>query len=140
MKNKVFVNYSEWHIGGGEICAGQENDSWPSYEDNIRGFSVDSITLENVTPYHKELAVVLPEKLPVGLWVVVARYYDGGTFGSTSGYGSIEGVFETDVEAQEMEQKIRIGKAPGEGYKPWAGYFSGLEDVEVHLVALVKNV
>jgi hypothetical protein len=22
MKNKVFVNYSEWHIGGGEICAG----------------------------------------------------------------------------------------------------------------------
>ena len=139
MKTSLFVNYSESHESGGEICAGQENDSWPSYETEYQSYSVDSITLKNVTPYHEEIVHDLPEPQPNGLWVVVARYSDGGTFGSTSGYGSVEGVFNTRAEADARVKEIESGGGSRKGYTPWNGYFSDLEGVEVHLVPLVTE-
>lgn len=138
MKTTLFVNYSEEHLGGGEICEGQENDAWPSHEDVIQRFDVDNITLKNVTPYHEEVLFDLPEPTPVGLFVVVAHYYDGGTFGRTCGYGSIEGVFSTHEEAQARATDIEKGAPSIKGYTPWTGYFAGLERTEVVLAPLLK--
>lgn len=134
----LFVNYSEEYLGGGEICAGQENDAWPSHEDTIQRFTVDNITLSNVTPYHETVEYDLTTPLPVGLFVVVAHYYDGGTFGRTCGYGSIEGVFATHEEAQARADAIDKGAPSVRGYTPWTGYFAGLERTEVVLAALLK--
>lgn len=138
MKTTLFVNYSETHLGGGEICAGQENDAWPSYEDVFQDFCVENITLKNVGPYHETIEYDLPEPTPVGLFVVVVRYYDGGTFGRTCGYGSIEGVFATHEEAQARAKDLENGGKSIHGYNRWDSYFAGLERTEVVLAAIVK--
>jgi hypothetical protein len=139
VKTTLFVNYSESHVSGGEICAGQENYSWPSYETEYQSYDVESITLKNVSPYHEEIIHDLPDPKPNGLWVVVARYSDGGTFGSTSGYGSIEGVYDTRKEAQARADELEKGGSSRKGYTPWTGYFSDFEGVEIHLVPLVTE-
>lgn len=135
---KVFVNYKERHEGGGEICAGEENDDWPSHETSYYSFETTDVTLVNTTPYHENLEIDLPEPMPMGLWTVVARYSDGDTFGSSSGHGSIEGVFLTEEEAKTRAKEIKDGGKSIRGYSPWTGYFSDLEGVDINLVPLRK--
>lgn len=71
------------------------------------------------------------------VWMVVVRYFDGGTFGRTNGYWKIIDVYKTDEEAYAKAKEIKEDKRTwrelkkGE-YQPWKSYFSGLEDVEVH--------
>lgn len=135
---KVFVNYKEEYVSGGEICEGQENDPWPSHEDTIYDFETVDVTLVNTNPYHETLEIELPSPLPQGLWTVVARYSDGDTFGSSVGHGSIEGVFLTEDEALARAQEIQNGGKSIYGYTRWDGYFAGLEGVDVKLVPLRK--
>lgn len=134
----LFVNYSEEYLGGGEICEGQEDSAWPSHEDSLQVFTVENITLTNATPYHEEVEFDLPNPTPVGLFVVVAHYADGGTFGRTCGYGSIEGVYLTHEEAQARADAIVAGAPSIKGYTPWDGYFASLQETEVVLAAILK--
>lgn len=115
-KTLVFVNYREQHLHGGEICKGQENDAWPSFEDSYQSFDLLSITKENVSPYHEQFLLHIP-KGTKGLHVVVVRYRDGGTFSSTSGYGSIQGVFLTAEEARGLAKNIEDGGEDRERYR-----------------------
>ena len=136
---ELFINYEEGVESGGEICAGQENDAWPSYEDTFKWFSVKDITLKNTNPYHETFQC--EGQVPSHLYVVVVRYYDGNTFGRTCGYGHIEAVLKTKEEAEILEKRIWEDNdfISYRGYNPWHGYFSGLEDVEVHKVMVDKE-
>lgn len=70
---------------------------------------------------------------PDYVYLVVVRYSDGGTFGHTTGYWHVSLVTTDRDEALKMETAIRANTLPKEGvYKPWEGYFSSLEDVEIH--------
>lgn len=60
------------------------------------------------------------------VWLVVARYYDGGTFGGTSGLWQIVEVAASAKDAQDIS--AGVARRPG----PWKGYFASLEDVEIH--------
>lgn len=128
----LFVNYKKDYVSGGAICEGQENDPYPQFEDTYYSFSVESITLKNVTPYHEEIEYAGP--IESALWVVVVRYSDGGTFGLSCGYGSIEGVYATQEEAEVRRKELREGGKSITGFNVWDGFFARLQDVEIHLV------
>lgn len=135
----LYVNYEEKYLGGGEQTYPYEEGLYVSHNDVLRSFGVISITLENTSPYHETIDYDLPNPPPNGLFVVVAHYYDGGTFGRTCGYGSIEGVFATHEEAAVRATKIDSGAPSIKGYTPWGGYFAGLERTEVVLVPIVRG-
>lgn len=63
------------------------------------------------------------------IWLIVARYSDGDTFGSSSGEWSIEGVASTLEEASEFR---RLNRWQIE--KKHDNYFGKLEEVELVLV------
>lgn len=95
------------------------------------------------------------------VYAVVVRYSDGSTFGRSTGHGSIQAVLGTAKEAEALAAAIvpdvrpnnngyygyrgitwescREALAAATGHKIgkdfylcWTGYFSSLEDVEVH--------
>lgn len=61
------------------------------------------------------------------VYLAVVRYSDGDTFGQSSGHWHIVGAYST---VKEADQKLKEA-LDGEGYKPWNGYFSSLEDTDV---------
>ncbi|TXH17102.1 MAG: hypothetical protein E6R03_04435 [Hyphomicrobiaceae bacterium] len=63
-------------------------------------------------------------------YLVVARYSDGDTFSHTYGYVHAIRAFANEKDADELSRLVYADKADI-GYKPWKGYFSGLDSVEV---------
>jgi len=136
---KIFLSYSESSSGGG-ICAGQENNSFPDREDEhieftplglyyTKGDSQETIDI-NFDPTIKKDEV----------YMVVVRYYDGDTFGVTYGLWSIEGVFESQKEAENIKKSIenKTYESP-KGYNVWDGYFAGLESVNIWETVIKKG-
>lgn len=73
------------------------------------------------------------------VYLVVVRYQDGNTFGTTYGYWNVHLVTTDQKEAVDRRADILNGtlpKAPGTNYHPWEGYFTHLEDVEIHAFKL----
>jgi hypothetical protein len=76
------------------------------------------------------------------LYLVVVRYTDGGTFGTTHGYHVVKGIFKDDDSAYDFKKQIEDGKLPKSTYDfggrtqecmhEWEGYFASLDSVEVH--------
>jgi hypothetical protein len=77
------------------------------------------------------------------LYLVVVRYTDGGTFGSTKGYWTVKGIFKDDDSAHAFKKLVEDGKCPKRTYEShdgsieemhheWEGYFASLDGVEVH--------
>ncbi len=130
--------YLEYHEGrsGGEICEGQENDSWPSHEDEEIDFSIVAVRLERGEHWLvEEIKTDFDVKVGDAIHVIVARYYDGDTFGRTCGMWKICEVCKTAEEADAIEEKLRhADNSDGKYSWPWFGYFSGLEDIQTHRV------
>lgn len=73
------------------------------------------------------------------VFIVVVRYRDGDSFGSSHGNWTVWAATATEAEAIKIAGSITDGslvkeeeKAKGRVYFPWTGYFNGLEGVEVH--------
>lgn len=128
---KLFVNYSERCLGGGEVCEGEDpNYRFACHEPTYMEFTVDSVTLNHITAYHEEFS--MDSYIPSEVWVVTVIYSDGNTFGHTEGYGRIEAVVRTEGEADIIASKIRKGDYTSRsGYNSWGGYFASLTDVRV---------
>lgn len=135
---RIYVNYKDEYVSGGETVAGQEGEPWPSHEDTIYHFEPTNATLSNVSSYHEDLEVSLTEPLPNALWIVYVRYSTGNTFGRSLGHGSIEGAFVTHDEAKARATEIEKGGPSIKGYTPWDGYFERLESVEITAVPLLR--
>jgi hypothetical protein len=134
----LYLSYQETRSGG-EICEGQENDPWPSHEDEDIEFYPTRI---NKTT---DKAQWMKESIPIDfdalegqdVWVVVVRYGTGGTFGHTNGAWQVMGAFEHQGQAEKLRTSINDDTYVAEnnygcGYICWKGYFESLQDVEVH--------
>lgn len=132
MKNYIYVSYSEYSEGG-EICEGEENDDWPSYEDTQKHVTLESFsTKQPKTPYVEMVKVPFTPVAGRKYYAVDVRYTDCGTFASTHGYMCIPEIFESRLKAEVAAKKIRQGTyMPEQRYHPWTGYFGGLDSVEV---------
>jgi len=126
----LYLTYDE-SMSGGEICEGQENDPWPSHEDEYIEFSLTRCNkTSHLAAWSKE-SVEVDFKPEVGsnIWVVVVRYSKGGTFGRTNGAWNIIGIYKNAEEAKKVEASIHDNSYSG--YKCWSGYFEELERVDV---------
>ena len=70
------------------------------------------------------------------VYLVIVRYSDGNTFGTTYGHWDVYLVTTDQKEAADMGESIRNNTLPKGARKPWDGYFSSLEDVEIHAFKL----
>jgi len=143
MMSDLYVYYTE-DRSGGEICEGDEDSSWPNYEDENIEFEVLEARSVPRQSWIKEV-VKIDDNIKSGdeVYIVVVRYYDGGTFGRTCGYFSFQFATKSYEQAEACERALRKGDASTfdcETFMPWFGYFSGLEDVEIWKVVVDKNI
>jgi hypothetical protein len=75
------------------------------------------------------------------VYLVVVRYRDGGTFGST-GYWKLIGPYLTSKEAYGVEDAINKDAYgdPKKEYMPWRGYFASLTSVGVEIFRLRGDI
>lgn len=66
------------------------------------------------------------------VYVVIVRYQDGDSFGTSHGNWCVAGVATTAEEARKIEAAARLPQKDHSHYREWDGYFSGLEEVEIH--------
>jgi hypothetical protein len=136
----LWMRYSE-----SEHCIQDDfnRDDWSGYSEYQKEFH--PISLHRSQPaewYYEKLELNFDPKEVNKVWIVVARYTDGGTFGCTHGYWKVKAVCKTDDEAYAIKKQIENGTFPKpkyawrgkdhEGMHEWEGYFAALDDVEVH--------
>ncbi len=137
VKKEVYLTYTE-DRSVGEICAGQENDAWPNYEDIYIEFSPDTLSII-AGDWVETIEVDFDPKDYVGkdVYVLVVRYKDGCTFGHSHGNWYVEGAYTDENEVSKIEDQINKGKYKGDD--PWTGYFACLEYVEIHRFTLDRG-
>lgn len=66
-------------------------------------------------------------------WVVIVKYSDGDTFGSSSGNLCAYAAFSHKAEAEKCMKEILAEKSMRKfkAYQPWTGYFNSLESCEI---------
>lgn len=143
----LYMYYEESRSGGG-IQAGEEEQSWPCYNPVYYSFNMRGISLNGNLSYYKEsIDVDWDVKDGEKVFVLIARYGSGGTFGRTHGHFSLQGIFRTE---QEMLEKQAILQKDTDDYKdrknnrqvpyhPWIGYFECLEHFEQYETEVGRN-
>ena len=130
--DRLYLIYTE-HRSGGEVCAGQEDDDWPSHEDeNIDWHLIECRSTRTENHWYQE-EVEIDFQADVGsiVYVVYVRYGTGGTFGHTNGAWVILGIYKTEQEAINVKKSVDDDTYDGRVYKCWTGYFECLESCEV---------
>lgn len=132
---KLYLTYSENHSGGG-IRDGQENDSWPDYNDSYIDFTpveMSTSRKDNMYPHGLLDSEIFGDFEPGDLGhLVINRYSDGDSFSFTSGYWQIAGFFKDGKEAIEVKKSIEEKRYKGNLYIYDGGYFGRPEGVEIH--------
>lgn len=74
------------------------------------------------------------------VFLVVVRYRDGDSFGSSHGNWELWRAVSTAEDALKIKQDILSGElAKRENYLPWESHFCRLEDVEIHCFQIGRN-
>lgn len=119
----------DWDIGDTE-----------GYVENVTATIVDELK-----PYYGcSLGKEFPDSVGLGstLYVVVADYTSGCTFGRTGAQGKILDAFEDPEEAMELAEAARAVKDYGFAHKgqmystDWLGYFEELQSLDVWTVTI----
>jgi hypothetical protein len=115
---------------GGNICKGQENDDWPSHDDECVEFNIDGV---RATPDHwvetKEVYFDPKEYIGKMVYILTVRYDTGNTFGRTLNDWKIVACSTDGEELTKLKKAIE--KDPENGgdlskyidYRSWVGYF-----------------
>jgi hypothetical protein len=140
MDYKLWFRYHETRSGG-EVCEGQENDSWPSYEYEYIDFLPVGLYKDHpdYTFCHGLMNDEVNGEFERGddAYIVIARYSDGDTFTHTNGYWVIIGVYKTADEAHDVSESINRREYDGMRHLPWHGYFSSFENVDTHYMKVL---
>lgn len=134
LESVLHLAYDE-HTYGGEVCEGQEDDPWPSHEDETKEFFLHScsLTSDKAQWMREQFRVDFAPEVGSTVFAVVVRYATGGTFGRTNGCWDILGVFRDITQADQLSESVYDGTY--DGYKCWVGFFESFEQVEIcHLV------
>lgn len=112
---------------GGEICEGEEDSKWPSYEPKQLHTCFHAAYRSEPSARHEEIEVSNAVGNCSSVWLAVVYYTTGNTFSSTEGNPFILGLFPTAALAEEAILKATTSTE----YMPWDGYFSSFERSEV---------
>jgi len=127
--HSLYLTYDE-DAEGGEVCEGEEDSSWPSYEPTYKyvtflkfyrrkpkdRFFYERVEIDKEL-FHKE-----------ELYLAWITYADGDTFSTTYGNTYIVGAYATRGEAKDaVDEALNNTK----GYKPWEGFFSKYDDYHI---------
>lgn len=129
-ESRLYLAYHENRTGG-EICEGQENESWPSHESSHTEVIFERLCRNQPCDrMFYDSFEVDPALIPHSeLFLAVVRYSSGDTFGNSEGNWHTAGVFKTRKEAAKHLEHITSDKYTG--CKPWEGYFESLEGTTV---------
>lgn len=156
---QIALKYHCWDKGGESIDPG---DRWS--EQTPREITWSPTTLhvqreENDIKDAEWISVDFDPKQHIGklVTVVVVRYTDGDTFGTTSGCWAVAGAFVEYQKATELnsyiqsltrEYETKQNRSFTDTYDllrkecqcsiSWLGYFNRLEDVEIHQMILLN--
>mgnify|MGYP001609198866 CR=1 FL=1 len=138
---EIYLTYTESREDG-EIR--DPKDHWSSSEDDLVEFYATGLFTKPGKWQESILVPFLPqENIDKTIYVVVVRYYDGGTFGRTCGLWKVMGALRSKSEVKLLVDLIKDETNSREkqqivapficGFYPcWLSYFAGLEGVEVH--------
>jgi hypothetical protein len=137
----VHYNYSS---EGGEALTNEEwSDRSPEY-----------ITTEFLGAYYfytdsfknkitcKDFEISFNPENVDSVYLVIVKYSDGDTFGTTFGLWDVPLITVSEKSAEICVKQIRkqTGRFKKDAYQPWQGYFSRLEDVSVVKFDLIKHI
>lgn len=136
---KIYVSYDE-STSGGE--AEDPNDEWTHHADRVTDLTIYGLHKSKPSKPNASydgIVILDPEILKLQhVYLVVVRYSDGGTFGRTCGYHMFWSIRATEAEVLADKAMIEAPQDPlDRNFRPWEGYFAGLEDVEIHLLPLL---
>lgn len=124
---------------GGELEEGEElpyGCREPEYiEHEFLGLSLSSDVREECTELTHDLETIEPGEV---LYVGIARYYSGDSFGTTYGYYEVFGVSRNSEELEEECSVINSGTS-NKHYSWVNDYFGGLEHAEVHTFVVTEK-
>ena len=132
----LYIHFNQYQEGG-EICAGEENDSYPSREDT--NYTYTYKYARRSVPAGNDVWSAGTQTLKVGpqvffaekIFLAIVVYSDGDTFGNSFGHHEIIGGYSTRKEAEEVlscVSKEGLDIAGYEGYCNWCGYFNNIQD------------
>ena len=139
----LHLTYTEYSTGGG-VCAGQENDSWPDYEDEHVTFTPGQLFLDRANSGVWSESFEVPFEVERGdvLHVLVVRYGTGDTFSHTDGRWAIMGASKDPKVVADLAKRCDNDSYNGQeegvvsyyydGYAPWRGYFESFQGTEIH--------
>lgn len=127
---KLYLSYKETHTGG----EAESDEQWacrsPSYtEVSFIGLSREEPDT-GFFPEYREIEV--PEALHGAetVFLVIYRYQDGDSFGTSHGNWGVYAAVGTEEEALAIRKDIGDGSSGM--HRPWDGYFKSFEGVEIH--------
>lgn len=133
----LWVSYSEERSGE----ENEEPDQWSSRAPTYITVTVEGLFLEEPDSLYRESVEVMGEltwaRAGEQAYLLVVRYSDGD--GTSYGHAHFEGVYETLKEAEAVAQIINDGSYSNKRYKPWDGFFTKLEGIEIHSMTIDKS-
>lgn len=136
---RVYIEYTSNSTGGERLT----DDRWSVRSDEHITLEVETLyASEPENLFFKDSIEVDPSVLELEeVYLVVARYTTGDTFGTSYGKFHFYSVRGTIEEARRDEAEIRAPlRAVDDRYRPWDGYFERLEDVEIHQMPLRRKL
>lgn len=141
---RLYLVYDE-HRSGGGIREGEEDDPWPSREDEY--IEVHFKALYRQPPsdrfFYDSFEVSDEVYNAEKVHMAVVRYGDGDTFGRSNGHWSVEGIFLTLSEAEktlaELEKDAGKPYTIGKYNKNWHGYFASFEGTQVEIMTVFES-
>lgn len=138
----IYASYVE-HKSGGQVCDGDENEKWPNYEPVETDFELKQVSLhKSQNWYYESIDTDFDVTSGDTVYILVARYSSGDTFGRTNGLFSFIGAYQTKEELNKVvsdlyeENKIYSDRSNKNRkklpYRPWHGYFEYLEGFETY--------
>lgn len=132
---RLYLGYKTSSSGGQQ----ESDEPYSSRSPEYIEVTFTSLSRESGTFFGHNIEVTDEVYAADEVYLVVVRYRDGDSFGSSHGNWTVWAAVATEAEAIKIAGSITDGslvkeeeKAKGRVYFPWTGYFNGLEGVEVH--------
>lgn len=130
----LYLNYDENRWGGDPL----DDEPYSDREDEVIDITWLGVTLDKANAGFLREELKCGDRVKYGdkVYVVIVRYSDGDTFGTTSGnFYIMEGrVFGRRILAEDiLEDALRSRtKADINNWYPWHGFFAQFESASIH--------